>query len=385
MKSSSIFIFSGEQSADIHGSLLAKALLHKYPLTKIFGVGGEKLREAGVTLIRDNNDLGIVGFIEALKHYNKFKNLLHFVSSYIIDNKIDLVILIDFPGFNLRLAKYLKSKNVKIAYYISPQIWAWGRKRIQTIKDSVEKIIVIFNFEEKIYKKENIPVSFVGHPLVDSLNIDLETLELDKFLNDFNSEDILIALLPGSRKKEVEIHLPIFLAFAKLMTQKNKKVKFVISSATNQRYNEILKINNEFSKNNNIEPVPIFEGDVNQVIKKSDFVILVSGTVSLQAAYYQKPLVVVYKVNFFSYLIIKMLIKTQFISLVNIVAEEKIVPELIQNECTPQNIEKYINEWINNKNLKHEIENKLKIIRERLGEKGASERVAEIIGEMINA
>lgn len=379
MKSAhSVFIICGEQSADIHGALLSKHLKSLKPEVRIVGIGGKILKDAGVEIYRDNSDLAVVGFWEVLKHYSKFKRLLKDVIDFIDKESFDTVILIDYPGFNLRLAEGLKNNKAKVIYYISPQLWAWGFERLKIIKKYVDHILVIFEFEKEIYEKAGIPVSYVGHPLIDTFNPDIPSEEFKKTIP-VKNEEPLVAYLPGSRGTEIARLLPIYLQSINLLRKKKPHLRFVISAASSERMKEIEKINEDFCKKNKCEKIPVFSGDVNEVIKEADVVVVASGTASLQTALFLKPMVVVYTVNPVSYWIIRSLIKTKYISIVNIVAQEEIIPELIQKECNPQKIVQWVSRYLEDKPYAENMTQKLKTVREKLGTPGASRRAAEII------
>ncbi|EKD28681.1 MAG: lipid-A-disaccharide synthase [uncultured bacterium] len=380
---SSVFIMCGEQSADMHGALLAKHLMSLNKSLKISGIGGKCLKESGVEIIRDNADLAVVGFWEVIKQYSKFKQLLNYVVNYIKEKSIDVVILIDYPGFNLRVAKMLFGSKTKVVYYITPQIWAWGRGRLEILRKYIHHAIVIFEFEKEFYKKEGISVSFVGHPLMDKFNMNLSTKELRDSIP-IKDGNPVIAFLPGSRKLEIERLLPIYLDVYKRLKAKNPNLNFVVSAASQERFDEISFIVNNYSEKNNIEPIPVSAVDVNQIIKESTLAVVASGTVTLQTALYFKPMIVVYRIQaFFSYFM-KTFLKTRFISLVNIVGDEEIVPELIQYECNSDNIIEKINRFLEDKDYYNMVSKKLQVVLERLGQPGASFRAAKIIAGILN-
>lgn len=379
----SVFIICGEQSADIHGALLSRHLKSLKPEVRIVGIGGKILKDAGVEIYRDNADLAVVGFWEVLKHYSKFKRLLSDVIDYIDKESIDTVILIDYPGFNLRLAEGLKNHKAKVLYYISPQLWAWGFERLKIIKKYVDHIFVIFEFEKQIYEKAKIPVSYVGHPLLDTFNPELSTEKFKKALPEKKGGP-LIAFLPGSRSSEITRLLPVYLQSIRLLRKKNPGLRFVLSAASVQRMNEIEVIQTEYCRKSKAEKVFVYLGDVNEVIREADVVVVASGTASLQTALFLKPMMVVYTVNPVSYWIIRSLIKTKYISIVNIVAQQEIIPELIQKECNPQKIVQWVSRYLEDKAYAEEMVQKLKAVREKLGTPGASQRAAEIISGLLS-
>jgi lipid-A-disaccharide synthase len=379
----SIFIFSGEPSADMHGALLAEALHAQNPSLKIYAVGGPRLQEAGVELFRTNADLALVGFWEVVKHYWKFKKLLEDVLAFIQEKSVELVILIDYPGFNLRLAERLHTLKVKVVYYISPQLWAWGKDRMNDIRKTVDHMIVIFDFERTLYEKAKIPVTFVGHPLMDTFEEHVNTEALNVFLNR-KSGDPLIAFLPGSREAEVKRLVPIFLKTLARLRKEIPDFQFVFSAASKERSDQIQKICKDFWELYGVEPPPIFFGDVKQIMKESFALIVKSGTATLESALYTTPMVVVYRVNSISYWIIKVLIQIKNISLVNVISGRKTIPELIQSDCNPSRIVQEILQYKNNTQRYSEVKEALLAVKEKLGVPGASVRAAQSILKVLD-
>jgi len=379
----SIFIFSGEQSADNHGALLARAIKKNIPDVKLTGVGGIALKDAGVDIIRDNSDLSVVGIIEVLKHYNKFRNLLNSTEQYIKDKSIDLVILIDYPGFNLRLAKLLEKQSCKVVYYISPQLWAWGKNRIKIVKQCIDHVIVIFKFEELFYREHNVSVSYVGHPLLDNFNEDINTKALrDKIKLDSGKK--IIVFLPGSRKVEIQRLIPEILNTIRKLSQTSHDFQFVISAASTMLESEINQAISAFKWGLKQMDVKVYAGDINPLIKVADFVVVASGTASLQVAIHQKPMVVIYKINMFSYYILKKMITIPYVSIVNIIADKMVVPELIQNKCNHHEISKLVIEYFENDEYKERMKKDLVTFKTILGSSGASDNAAKIIKKLLD-
>ncbi len=379
----SLFIFSGEPSADVHGALLVESLRSLNSSLKIYGVGGARLQEAGVEIFRDNGDLAVVGFWEVLKHYWKFKKLLKDVVAFIQKQNVEMVILIDYPGFNLRLAERLCTSKVKVVYYISPQLWAWGKNRMNDIREYVDHMIVIFDFERTLYEKAGIPVTFVGHPLMDKFEETLNTEVLNAFLNRKNKEP-LIAFLPGSRKEEVSRLVPIFLEVLAQLRKQMPDFQFVFSAASQERSDEIQKMCRDFGELCGTDSPPVFLGDVKQIMKESFALVVASGTASLESALYTTPMVVVYRMNPFSYWIIKFLIQIKNISLVNVILGRKVVPELIQSDCNPSRIVEEILKYKNDAEYRARVQETLLSVKQKLGVPGASVRAAQTIIKVLD-
>jgi lipid-A-disaccharide synthase len=366
-----ILIIAGETSGDLHGSNLVKSINKIDTSFKFFGIGGDRMKEVGVDVVYHINSLSFMGFVEVIKHIPYLKKVKEHLLQIVIEKDPSTAILIDYPGFNLSIAKELHKLGKKIFYYISPQIWAWGKSRIDLIRKVVHKMIVVFPFEEKMYRDANINVSFVGHPLLDVIeNYQFETKE--KFFERYalDPQKKLLTIFPGSRKQELIKILPIVSEAAlKLKEDLNLNVAIAgLNTMTQEFYKKYF--DNEFKLifNNNYE-----------LMKYADVGIIKSGTSTLEAALFELPFVVVYKTSLLSYLISKNLIQIDNISLANIVAGEKIVSELIQKDCNPKKIYNEIKELFINEIKKNQLRENLKRIKKLLGEKGASQRAAEII------
>ncbi len=373
MKKKSIMIVAGEASGDLHGAHLVKSLRSHNPYIEIFGVGGKRMKEEGVDIICDIVDLAVVGFVEVLKNIRTFKKLFERLSILLERKKPDAIILIDYPGFNLRLAKKAKEKNIPVIYYISPQIWAWGEKRIVEIKKYVDKIIVIFGFEEELYKTAGVKVSFVGHPFLDIVKASWKKEETIKHLH-LNHHSKKIALLPGSRTKEIERHLPIMLKACEKIKGELPDSEFIISRRKELDHS----IYNKIISKSKIKPHSL-ENKPYEIMEVSDINIVSSGSATLETAIMEKPMVIIYKTSFITWLLAKNLIKIPDIGLVNIVAGKRIVPELVQFDVTPLNLAKESLDILNNKTLQEDIKKDLRKVKEKLGERGAVERAARLI------
>ena len=377
MKKKRIMIIAGEASGDIQGASLVKALKSINPHIEIFGVGGRQMKEAGVDIVYDIVELAVVGFIEVLKHLKVFKKILEKLLILLEIKKPDVVILIDYPGFNLRFAKYVKEKNIPVIYYISPQIWAWGSQRIAEIKKCVDKMVVIFGFEEDLYKEAGVKVSFVGHPFLDIVKSSWKKEESIKHLH-LKHHSTKIALLPGSREKEIEKHLPVMLKSCEMIKEKMPDVEFILS-----RRKELDKsIYNKIISSSKIKPHSL-ENRPYEIMDIADLVIVSSGSATLETAIMQKPMIVIYKTSFITYFFAKNMIKIPNIGLVNVVAGKRIVPELVQSQANEVNITKESLNILNNKKLQIDIKENLRKVKEKLGEKGAIDRAAHIIQKFL--
>ncbi|PIW67335.1 MAG: lipid-A-disaccharide synthase [Candidatus Omnitrophica bacterium CG12_big_fil_rev_8_21_14_0_65_42_8] len=373
-----LMILAGETSGDLQAANLLKSLKSINPSIEAFGMGGKKMSSEGAEILYNITDLAVVGFFEVLKHFGTFKKIFEKLSGLLETRRPDAVILVDYPGFNLRFAKTAKEKNIPVIYYISPQIWAWGENRIHEIKKCVDKIIVIFGFEETIYKEAGVKVSFVGHPFLDIVKPEWKKEETIKTVH-LKHDSIKIALMPGSRKKEIEKHLPSMLASCEIIKNKIPSAEFVIS-----RIKELDQgLYNKIVKRSTVKP-HFLDNKPYEVMDIADLVIVSSGSATLEAAIMEKPMVIIYKTSFLTWLLAKNLIKIPDIGLVNIVAGQRIVPELVQFNATPENIAKESLDILTDHKKIHEIKENLRKVKSKLGEIGASSRAARAIYKFLN-
>lgn len=357
-----IFVISGEASGDLH----AANLIHEINLIQkdliIVGWGGDRMRTEGVQIKKHISELAFMGFKEVLLNLVTILRNFKSCKSQILEFKPDFLILVDYPGFNLRIAKWAKKEGIPVAYYISPQIWAWKQSRIYQIKQNVTKMYAILPFEPDFYRKFEVDVEYCGHPLLDEINRFNESSK-----NKLKSEKPILAILPGSRKQEIERKLPIMLEAAKHFPQ----FETVVACAPNLPLNYYLKY---AAKN-----VRFVENETYKLLNSAEMAIVTSGTATLETALFRVPQVVCYKSSRMSYLIARMLVKIKYISLVNLILEREVVRELIQTECNSEQIKNELN-LIQNDSMKREkMLNDYNQLIELLGQNGSSRRVAEKI------
>lgn len=377
MNSKKIFIIAGEHSGDLHGSNLIKALYKKDPKIEISGVGGEKMKAAGCTIVHDLTDLAVIGFIEVLKHYRKIREIFYNLLDYVKKEKPDTVILIDYPGFNLRFAKELKDTGIKVIYYISPQIWAWKKRRIHDIKKHIDLMLVILDFEEQLYIDHDIPVNFVGHPLIDILKPETDKETFYEEIN-FRSKK-LVALLPGSRNIEIERILPVLLSTAEKINETEKDISFVLPyKATNKALME------EIKKNYQIDNLVFTEDKIYNIMKYADLVLVASGTATLETACFNTPLIIVYKTSLFTWLLAKTLLRIKFIGIVNIIAKTEIAPEFVQFDATAAKIAPCAINMLKEENNKKAKQNIKEKVIDKMDKGGASEKAADAVLSLIS-
>lgn len=374
-----ILIIAGEPSGDLHAGNLISNLKKSLPDVYVFGIGGKNLKNAGVDIITDLTDFACVGFFEVLKNYKKFKKAFDNIILKAKELKPEAAILVDYPGFNLRLAKELKKLNIKIIYFISPQVWAWGAKRIKFIKSHVDLMLVLFKFEKILYNEKTFNVKFVGHPLLDIVKPETERNILIKNIG-FNESCPIISLLPGSREQEVSSLLPTMLAAAAKIHKRIPNVQFIIccsSSVKRELYKKIIdktKIDFTYKTLNDMT----YSG-----VNASELAVVASGTATLETAILNKPMVIVYKVNLLTWLLAKMFVKIPNIGLVNIIAGEKIVPELVQFDVTPEKIANAALSIMGNVIVKQKIQTELFALKNTLGIPGACRRASEEIEKFL--
>ncbi len=362
-------IIAGEASGDLHGAHLVRAMRGLNPDLDFFGIGGNALRQAGMEVRVDNSKIAVVGISEAVSKISLLFRALRLAKQDLKKVCPALLILIDFPDFNLRLATAAKKLGVPVMYYISPQIWAWRTGRVKKIKKVVDHMVVIFPFEVNFYRRWGVPVTFVGHPLLDSMPFEglKETTETKR------DEGMLVGLLPGSRNEEVTRLLPTMVEAAEILSEGIKGVRFeipVASSVSKRVVEDIVQGGRaKFS---------ILSDSLRTVLTEATLVITASGTVTLETAIAGTPMIIVYKVSPLSYWLGKRMIRVKHIGLANLVAEKPIVPELIQHQASAQQIAGEALRMIKDERRLVQARLELRRVAERLGVPGASKRAAEV-------
>ncbi|MDP8262808.1 MAG: lipid-A-disaccharide synthase [Candidatus Ancaeobacter aquaticus] len=370
-----ILVIAGEQSGDMHGAHLVREICAKKNDVRVFAAGGEKLKAAGATLLYDLASKAVMGSVEVLKHYRELKRVFNSLLLFVDTEKPDVVILIDYPGFNLKFAEAVKKKGVKVIYYISPQIWAWAPGRITKIKRCVDHMIVILPFEKDLYEKAGVPVTYVGHPLIDSMKEGLE----ESFVKEHSikSDDCIVGILPGSRETEIKKNLPIMLETAELLQKTNVNTRFFIAYDQKALGHIVPDIMCKHTVH-----VEIVDNVCN-VMKVSKVCMVASGTATIQTAFYLTPMVIIYKVAVITWFLAKLLIKIPYIGLVNVIAQKKIIDEYIQFDAKPELISSKVKDIIDDCNKYAQIKEELGKVKEKLGRPGASARAADVVLTML--
>lgn len=363
------FILSGEASGDLHGANLIKALKKEDPNAQIKAWGGDLMEKAGASIVKHYRDLAFMGFLEVVKNLPTILQNFKACKKDILAFQPNVLILIDYPGFNLRIAKWAHKNHIRIFYYISPQLWAWHTSRAKLIKKYVERMYVILPFEKGFYQKFNIDVDYAGHPLVDVINNYVPTINFHE-KNDLNKNKPIVALLPGSRKQEIKRMLGIMLTTVKYFPEH----QFIIAGAPSidrTFYQEFINKN---------QSIFFVENQTYDLLSHASAALVTSGTATLETALFNVPQVVCYSGNWFSYLLAKRLVNKElkFISLANLIADRLIVKELIQENLTEKNIVDELKCCLSEEGRSN-IFNGYKIIKEKLNLGGASESIAKLM------
>jgi len=354
------YIIAGEASGDLHGSNLVKAIHRQDAHADVRCWGGDKMEAAGATLVKHYRDLAFMGFVEVLVHLRTIMGNISFCKKDISAYRPDVLVLIDYPGFNLRIAEWAKQQGIKVVYYISPQVWAWKEGRVKQIKRDVDRMLVILPFEQDFYKKWNFPVTYVGHPLI-------EVVEQEKAIAPapLPHDKPIIALLPGSRAQEIKVKLPIMLE----ITERFPQYRFAVAQAPSQPdelYREII----------GTKDVLLVKGKTYDLLKQAKAGLITSGTATLETALFGVPQVVCYKGNAISFWLATKLVSVKYISLVNLIMDKPVVTELIQNDLTPDNLERELNKLLNDGADRDAVLADYRELWHKLGSRPASENAA---------
>jgi lipid-A-disaccharide synthase len=372
-----VMIVAGEASGDIYGADLVREALLLDPGLQFYGIGGDRMRAAGVEILVDSAEMAVMGLVEVLKHFRVISAAYFKLKTLLCKAPPDLLILIDYPGFNLRLAGAAKQAGVKVLYYISPKVWAWKAGRVRKIAATVNRMAVIFPFEVPLYEKAGVQVSFVGHPMLDLVNVSMRREEAAASFGLDPSRKI-VGLFPGSRRSEIERILPTILAAAELLQRRFPSLQFVLPLASTLREEDILP----YLKQTGINAV-ITRQRIHDLIRACDAVISVSGTVTLEIALVGTPMVIIYKLAPVTYQVAKWLVQIEHVGLCNIVAGEAIVQELLQDDASPETIAAEIGMILSDAAYEHAMKVKLATIQGKLGGGGASKNIAELVDQLV--
>ena len=374
-----VLIVAGEASGDLHGANLVRAMLESDPGLVFYGIGGPKMEAAGVRCLARAGDMAVVGLTEVFSKLGMILGIMRKLKRSLWEEKPALIILIDYPDFNMPLARAAKKRGVPVFYYISPQVWAWRRGRIKQLRQCVDRMAVILPFEAEMYRREGMAVEFVGHPLLDGINTKYHRNEaICRF--DLREEGSIIGLLPGSRPGEVTKLLPEMLAAAGIIKQELPTAQFVLPLADTLDRDGMEEMIRPCQEKLNVK---IIGNEIYEVLAVCDAAMVASGTATLETALIGVPMIIVYKISLFTYLMGRIFVNVDHIGLANIIAGKTVVPELIQQDVNPPRMAKEILAILNDVERKNRIKRELAGIREKLGAPGASRRAANLAMEML--
>jgi lipid-A-disaccharide synthase len=368
-----VFISTGEASGDLHGAKVAATLRQRRPDCRIVGMGGDGMRAAGVQILVDNVDLGVVGLWEVLAHGRAIWRAYRTVKAWLIAQRPDVVVLIDYPEFHFQVARLAKRLGLRVVYYISPQVWAWRRGRLRTLARLIDQMIVILPFEVGVYQSAGVPCVLVGHPLLDELEAAPDRATVRARWGLAPSQPV-IGLFPGSRVAEVRRHLPIMLSAVGQLARQRPELTVLLGQAS-----AVPEAEFEPYLRRATVPITVKRGEPSATLVASDAVIVASGTITLQAGLLQVPMVIIYKVALLTWIIARSLVRVPFVGLPNLVAGEGIVPELLQSAASPEAISARLASWLDDPHRLELIRKQLAGVRDRLGRPGGSVQAAEVI------
>lgn len=373
-KPKKVLIVAGEASGDQHAANLVKEMQRLNGPFFFRGLGGERMKSQGVDVREDIVSLAVIGFLEVFRHLGTIRRIYRRLLADIDADRPDAAILVDYPGFNLRLARDLKKRGIPVIYYISPQIWAWGKGRIRNIRETVSRMIVFFPFEEALYRQHGVAVSFIGHPCLDHVRPG-RTPEEFRRSHGLDAGRLTIGLLPGSRRAEIKTLLPVMLESAALIARTCRNpVQFIVLAAPSVPRALIESI----VASSGVQAVIVDHGTYDG-IAASDFCLVCSGTATLETAILGTPMIVLYKVNFLTWLYMRLLIRIPYIGLVNVVAGKKIAEEFIQFDATAPRIASYCAAVLADTEKLFSLRRELALVKAALGEPGAAARGAQAV------
>ncbi|KAF3981496.1 MAG: lipid-A-disaccharide synthase [Methylococcales symbiont of Hymedesmia sp. n. MRB-2018] len=369
---------AGESSGDQHAANMFNELKKLSPSIQGLGMGSKKMHQAGIKLSFDSSGIAVIGLIEVLKHYGEIRWALKLMKKIVARDKPDLLVCVDYKEFNLKLARFAKKKGIKVLFYVSPQVWAWREDRVVTYGKAIDMMAVIFPFETAYYEAENVPVNYVGHPSVDKVHTQGRKIEnMDRF--SIKLDKPVIGIVPGSRINEIKRMLPIMLAAAEQIAKVHNGVQFVLPQADSIK-DDLLQ--HYLSKS--VVKVIVIKNQPYEVIQCCDAIMTTSGTVSLEIALLQVPMVIAYKLSVITYYFAKKLVKTKFIGLPNIIAGKGIIKELIQASVTKENLAAEVHKILENTVYRTTMLSDLADVKKKLGKGGGSKNMAVLALQMIN-
>jgi len=372
-----IMISAGEVSGDRLGAGLARELRRLRPDAELYGMGGDEMAAAGVRLVRHSAEVSVVGFVEVLSHLPAIRRAMADLEAELRRDPPDLLVPIDFPDFNFSLARRARRAGVEIVYFVSPQVWAWRRGRVRTLRRLVRRVLVLFPFETDFYREAGLPATFVGHPVVERIPREVDRVEVLRRVG-LDPQRRTVLLLPGSRTGEVSRLLPPMLGAARLLAREREGLQFVVPAAVTLPVGLL----EGMVEAGGVADVRVHRGDYPEILLAADAGAVASGTASLEAAVAGLPMVVAYRLQPLSYLLGRLLVRVEHIAMPNLILGRREVPELVQGECTPERIAAALAVLLDRPDEAARVRGRLERIRETLGPPGALERAArEVVSE----
>ena len=374
-----VALIAGEASGDILGAGLMQALTARYPGARFIGVGGEEMAQAGLTSLFPMEKLSVMGITEVLSHLPELLRLRKSLVRFLLEQKPDVVIGIDSPDFTLPIARWLHDRGLKTVHYVSPSVWAWRQGRIKGIKKSIDLMLTLLPFEARFYEQHQVPVAFVGHPLADRIPLETDVLGARKALG-LDAQARILAVLPGSRGGEVGQLMPAFLEAMVMLNQQDPALHYVIPAANKARREQIQALLDAQPD----LPVSLVDGQSRTVMAAADVVLMASGTATLEGLLLTKPMVVGYRVGAVTYAIVSRLIKSEFVSLPNLLCRQEMVPELIQEALTTDAIVTAVRRWFDQPEQAQALKAQFQDVHQQL-RGGASEKAAAAVAQLLEA
>jgi lipid-A-disaccharide synthase len=371
-----LLISCGEASGDLYGAELVRHLRERVAGLDVFGLGGDRLQAQGASLFAHVRDLAVVGLLEVVSHLRDLRAVFRRVVEEAERHPPDAAVLVDYPDFNLRLARALHRRGIPVIYYVSPQLWAWRRGRIDDIRDSVARMLVIFPFEEQLYQDAGVPVTFVGHPLVSLVRLATDPLALRRELG-LDPERPVVALLPGSRPKEVAHNLPPIAASVAALATARPELQFVAAVAASLDPDVVRGGLGD-------RPVTVVHDRTHAALSAATAAIVASGTATVEAALLGAPMVVVYRLSPWTYRLGRRFVRVPYYAMVNLIAGRRVVPELIQSDFTAERVLAEILPLLDDTAARRQMQSDLAAVREKLGGPGASARAADVVAPFLN-
>lgn len=368
-----IMLSAGEASGDLHAASVARAIKEICPDARLFGMGGQCMISAGVEVIYDIKDLGVIGLVEVIKNLRKLFRLKDELAALMDEQKPDVLVVVDYPGFNMRLAKEAKKRGIPVVSYISPSAWAWARGRAKEVAETVNLVAAIFPFEAEVYRQAGANVNFVGHPLLDIVKPSMPKNEAYKYFGAKPDKPVIL-LMPGSREQEIKNLLPVMLEACRKIVDKHPDCQFFLPVASTISLEMIYDILNKEKIS-----VKLTQDKTYDLMNISNLAIAASGTATLETSLMFVPTIIIYKVNALTYFLGKFLVKIPHIGLPNIIAGRKVVPELLQSAASADNIYREAVELLDNAEQRAQTLTDLCEVREKLGSGGAVKRVAHAV------